>query len=449
MRLDLIIICTLQRYMLSVIRGIQNGMLSKRVLAEQEWTKGGSQRNINRVTATDRDVTCHARDTHLAWRAESVRDPLRGVRAARAALTHLLTLPCPPLRARGGRGRAARCAHHTLNVLADSPEPPNVSWRGEKYLSWVHFRSGTNLISEWRWWRKGIRWVTLTCSLEINQLASAPWKFGHDQYRARFIAYTDLSLEHGGRRGASLVLQPEGHRRGDAVLEITDLDQEDKSLGEKYFGLWLTERKAWMRSALILARGFPFTTTVYVSSFSVDIRLPNQDLFVSSGEDSGVWCTLTTSRKWRNSIKILFVSFHAKVTASRTEPSEIEDGGGKLSSTPLTISNQSLPDDQQLPCIFLRWNLGLPRKLFLIELSRDLQWTAEGEPGGVGSSCSVSPPGSKISNIQIRGKFEFNQNTPFLGINYFWLRQELKKCKYPFVRWKLRSLFGLSLRPLF
>ena len=117
--------------MLSVIRGIQNGMLSKRVLAEQEWTKGGSQRNINRVTATDRDVTCHARDTHLAWRAESVRDPLRGVRAARAALTHLLTLPCPPLRAGGGRGRAARCAHHTLNVLADSPEPPNVSWRGE------------------------------------------------------------------------------------------------------------------------------------------------------------------------------------------------------------------------------------------------------------------------------------------------------------------------------
>ena len=180
-------------------------------------------------------------------------------------------------------------------------------------------RSGTNLISEWRWWRKGIRWVTLTCSLEINQLACAPWKFGHDQYWGRVIADTDLSLEHGGRRGAPLVLQPEGHRRGHAVLEITDLDQEDKLPREKYFGPRLTERKAWMRSALILAKGFPFTTTVYVSSFSVDIRLPNQDLFVSSGEDSGVWCTLTTSRKWRNSIKILFVSFHAKVTASIPE----------------------------------------------------------------------------------------------------------------------------------
>ena len=39
---------------------------------------------------------------------------------------------------------------------------------------------------------------------------------------------TDLSLEHGGRRGAPLVLQPEGHRRGDTMLKIADLDQEDK-----------------------------------------------------------------------------------------------------------------------------------------------------------------------------------------------------------------------------
>ena len=50
-----------------------------------------------------------------------------------------------------------------------------------------------------------------------------------------------------------------------------------------------------MRSALMLASAFPFTTTVYVSSFSVDIKLPNQDLLVSSGDDSGVWWTLTTS----------------------------------------------------------------------------------------------------------------------------------------------------------
>ena len=95
------------------------------------------------------------------------------------------------------------------------------------------------------------------------------------------------------------------------------------------------------------------------------------------------------------------------------ESSEIEDGGGKLSSTPLTISNQSLPD-QQLPCIFLRWNLGLPRKLFLIELSRDLQWTAEGEPGGVGSSCSVSPPGERYPI------FRFGVNLDLIKTLHFW-----------------------------
>ena len=36
------------------------------------------------------------------------------------------------------------------------------------------------------------------------------------------------------------------------------------------------------------ANGFPLTIMVYVSSFSVDIKLPNQDRFVNSGEGSGV-----------------------------------------------------------------------------------------------------------------------------------------------------------------
>ena len=43
-----------------------------------------------------------------------------------------------------------------------------------------------------------------------------------------------------------------------------------------------------MRSALMDANGFPLTIMVYVSSFSVDIKLPNQDRFVNSGEGSGV-----------------------------------------------------------------------------------------------------------------------------------------------------------------
>lgn len=50
----------------------------------------------------------------------------------------------------------------------------------------------------------------------------------------------------------------------------------------------LTDRKAWIRWAFTVDKGFPFTRTVNVSSFSVVIRLPNQDRFVSSGDESGV-----------------------------------------------------------------------------------------------------------------------------------------------------------------
>ena len=40
-----------------------------------------------------------------------------------------------------------------------------------------------------------------------------------------------LSLEHGGGGGAALVLQSEGHRRGDAVLEVADLKVTQGLLG--------------------------------------------------------------------------------------------------------------------------------------------------------------------------------------------------------------------------
>lgn len=43
-----------------------------------------------------------------------------------------------------------------------------------------------------------------------------------------------------------------------------------------------------MRCALTVANGFPFTRTVNVSSFSVVIKFPNHDRFVSSGDESGV-----------------------------------------------------------------------------------------------------------------------------------------------------------------
>ena len=69
-----------------------------------------------------------------------------------------------------------------------------------------------------------------------------------------------------------------------------------------------------------------------------------------------------------------------------------------------------------LPCIFLLWNRGLPRKLFLIELSRDLQWAADGDPGGVGSNCSVSVPARKLSLEQISEK----PFCPVFNVIYFY-----------------------------
>lgn len=55
-----------------------------------------------------------------------------------------------------------------------------------------------------------------------------------------------------------------------------------------YIDIVLTDKNAWMRSALTEASGLPLTSTVKVSSFSEVIKLPNQDFLVSSGEDSGV-----------------------------------------------------------------------------------------------------------------------------------------------------------------
>lgn len=51
---------------------------------------------------------------------------------------------------------------------------------------------------------------------------------------------------------------------------------------------YFTDKKAWMRWALTVDNGFPFTSTVNVSSFSVVIKLPNHDRFVNSGDESGV-----------------------------------------------------------------------------------------------------------------------------------------------------------------
>ena len=59
------------------------------------------------------------------------------------------------------------------------------------------------------------------------------------------------------------------------------------------------------------ANGFPFTIMVYVSSLSVDMRLPNHDRFVSSGDGSGVgfWLISSTDYKYKDHFKPFFV-FH-------------------------------------------------------------------------------------------------------------------------------------------
>lgn len=52
--------------------------------------------------------------------------------------------------------------------------------------------------------------------------------------------------------------------------------------------LLITDRNAWIKWALTVASGFPLTSTVNVSSFSVVIKFPNHDRLVSSGDESGV-----------------------------------------------------------------------------------------------------------------------------------------------------------------
>lgn len=133
----------------------------------------------------------------------------------------------------------------------------------------------------------------------------------------------------------------------------------------------LTDRKACIRWAFTVDKGFPLTNTVNVSSFSVVIRLPNQDRFVSSGDESGV--------KWTSS--------------EETEENWIEHF--RWINVSIVGYNQGC-----VPCNFLLWNLGLPRKLFLILVSLVFQsWPPVllhvdpvitgggapicGEPGGV------------------------------------------------------------------
>lgn len=82
------------------------------------------------------------------------------------------------------------------------------------------------------------------------------------------------------------------------------------------------ERKAWTMSALIELSGLSLIKTKICSSFSSVMKLPNQDRFTSSGLDSGVKLDISS------------------------------DVG---------------------TCSLRLWKRGEPRRLFLNELSLDLQ----------------------------------------------------------------------------
>lgn len=69
-----------------------------------------------------------------------------------------------------------------------------------------------------------------------------------------------------------------------------------------------TDKKAWIKWALTVASGFPLTNTVNVSSFSVVIKLPNQDRFVSSGDESGVKYT-SSDETGKSKLKLTIVTY--------------------------------------------------------------------------------------------------------------------------------------------
>ena len=98
------------------------------------------------------------------------------------------------------------------------------------------------------------------------------------------------------------------------------------------------------------ANGFPLTIMVYVSSFSVDIKLPNQDRFVNSGEGSGVGFSdiSSTIKTKKPCLEFQFIDAEIKI-------------------------KKQFNIIFELPCNFLLWNLGDPKKLFLILFSLLLQ----------------------------------------------------------------------------
>ena len=147
----------------------------------------------------------------------------------------------------------------------------------------------------WRWNMAGPvlprRYSTLNdMGLATLWFRSAIWSRGGD-----FFFFSSGDVQQQGTRTESINEATHDasnaksvHRSGVAKMNISDVR--------------LTERNAWMRSALTEASGLPLTRMVYVSSRSLPIRVPNQERFVSSGDDSGVRLTSSPNgaRHWKN-----------------------------------------------------------------------------------------------------------------------------------------------------
>ena len=193
----------------------------------------------------------------LSVTAKPVCDPLRGVRAAGAALAHLTPLASPPAGpGRGWRGSPGS-ADHALDVFTNSSKSANVSCkeRAERLRSVggdspdirvkvIAYRQSVGA-SDLLTWDKSTCIRTYTtisyCPETLSSLLTCLWN----------MAGAVEPLLYSRRKDIGVVTLC---WRSLTWREVITVEISPHST--------LTERNACIRSALMLAKAFPFTTTV-------------------------------------------------------------------------------------------------------------------------------------------------------------------------------------------
>ena len=121
----------------------------------------------------------------------------------------------------------------------------------------------------------------------------------------------------------------------------------------------LTDRKAWIKSALTEARGFPLTRMVYVSSRSLPISVPNQERFVNSGEDSGVRLTSSPEKNFsKKKKKYIYIDILSRVQVLRRwrakewlqVPIKWKLGGNKSKMKSVALIIDKVSDEMNYGC---------------------------------------------------------------------------------------------------